>query len=128
MARGKAHSENTKAAVLAAILEGQGVGEIAKKYRLPKQTVSDLKKHLSEIEFGQVRTKKRENLTDLVESHLSASLKAATSLAQKCSTDQVWFGKQSASEIAALYGILSDKAIRLLEAAQAIYQPDAQES
>jgi hypothetical protein len=124
--RGKPHSETTKAAVLSAILEGQGVGEIAKKYKLPQQTVSSLKKKLTEIEFGEVRSKKRENLTDLVEGHLSESLKAATSLAKKCSTDNVWFREQSASEIAALYGTLSDKAIRLLEAAQAVYHPEAE--
>jgi hypothetical protein len=124
MARGKAHPTDIKAAVLAAILEGQGVGEIAKKYDLPKQTVSNLKKKLSDIELGQVGTEKSEKLIDLVEGHLSASLKAASNLAEKCSTDDVWIREQSASEIAALYGILSDKAIRILEAAQAVYQPE----
>lgn len=119
----KHHSEDTKAAVLAAILQGQGVGEIAKRYNLPKQTVSNLKKKLSEIELRQIGTEKRENLTGLIEGHLSASLKAATSLAEKCSTDDVWFREQSASEIAALYGTLTDKAIRILEAAQAATEP-----
>jgi len=116
--RGQKHSDETRGAALAALLEGQSVSAIAKKYKLPKATVSDLKRTLDSDEFEQVRTKKQEALATLIEGHLHASLKAATELAGQASNAS-WRDKQDADKLGVLYGILTDKAVRILEAAEA---------
>jgi transposase-like protein len=115
--RGKAHSDETKSAALAALLEGQGVSEVAKRYKLPKQTVSDLKASLGSEQFGQVRTKKEEALAELIETHLRNSLNAASNIAN-LTNNADWLTKQDAEKIGVFYGILTDKAVRILEAAE----------
>jgi hypothetical protein len=115
--RGKKHSDETKAEALAALMAGQGVSEVAKKYKLPHSTVSGLKKTLSSEQFDEVRRKKQESLAELIEGHLHASLKAATELAGQASNAD-WRNKQDADKLGVLYGILTDKAVRILEAAE----------
>jgi transposase-like protein len=115
--RGQRHSDKTRGEALAALLEGQAVSEVAKKYKLPKATVSDIKRSIDSEEFEQVRTKKQEALAELIEGHLHASLKAATELASQAS-DANWRFKQDADKLGVLYGILTDKAVRILEAAE----------
>src|SRR5215831_4402139 len=122
--RGRKHSEAVQAQVLAALLAGQGVNEVAQKYNLAKSTVSNIKNGLSSDDIERVRTQKTESLAALVESHLTESLKAATEIARKVRTDKQWFAKQSAQEVAILYGVLTDKAVRILEAAEASGQTD----
>lgn len=113
----KAHSEETRAQVIAALLAGQGVREISRQYNVPRSSVSRIKQALSSDEQGQIGTQKRERIAELVETHLVESLKAAASLAQKV-TNNDWFIKQNAADIGVLYGILTDKSIRILEAAE----------
>lgn len=115
--RGQKHSDETRSAALAALLEGQAVSEVARRYKLPKATVSDIKRHIDTEEFEQVRTKKQEALAELIEGHLHASLKAATELAGQASNAD-WRNKQDADKLGVLYGILTDKAVRILEAAE----------
>lgn len=111
-----AHSPETKAAVLAALMEGQGVNAVARAHGLDKSIVSRWKSELGTDRIQQIATEKKERLIDLVEDHLTASLKAATKLAGQADDDE-WRAKQPASEIAVFYGVLSDKAIRLIEIA-----------
>jgi hypothetical protein len=113
----KETSPEAKAEVIAALLAGQGVRETARKYNISRSTVSRLRNSLSQQELGQIETEKRERISDLVESHLTESLKAAASLAKKVTND-AWFSKQNAADIGVLYGILTDKAVRILEAAE----------
>lgn len=115
--RGKAHSDEVRAEVIAALLQGQGVTEVAERYKLPKQTVSDLKNEIAPAILGQVRTEKRERIGDLIEKHLRTSLESATGIAQKVNNSE-WVAKQNASDVAVLFGVLTDKAIRILEAAE----------
>jgi len=118
--RGKKHSDEVQAKVIAALLAGQGVAQVARQYKLPHSTVSRLKASLSEGQLDQVGREKRESLAQLIEDHLTESLKAATEIARKVSTDSEWFAKQSAQEVAILYGVLTDKSVRILEAAEAV--------
>jgi transposase len=111
-----AHSDETKAAVLAALLAGQGVNAIAKEYDLAKSVVSRWKNELAPEQVEQIGTQKRANLTSLVENHLATSLEAATTIADTVSKDTAWLKGQTASDVAVLYGVLTDKAIRILEA------------
>jgi hypothetical protein len=77
--------------------------------------VRNFKKKIDREQLAQVSAKKEENLTSLIEGHLTASLTAATQLAEN-TKDESWFAEQNAADIGVLYGILSDKAIRILEA------------
>lgn len=117
MARGKAHNDETRSAALAALLEGQGVSEVAKRYKLPESTVRDIKKSINSEKFAEVRAKKAESLASLIEAHLRASLEAASNIAGQTRNVQ-WLDKQSADDIAVFYGVLTDKAVRILEAGE----------
>lgn len=119
--RGQAHKDETRAQVIAALLAGQGVNEVSRQYSIPKATVSRIKNGLA---VEQLEHKK---LSDLVEEHLTESLKAATAIAQKVSND-AWFFKQNAADIGVLYGILTDKSIRILEAAESANAEGSAES
>ena len=115
--KGQAYSNEVRAEVIAALLAGQGVSEVSRRYKIPKATVSRLKNGLAVEQLEQIETGKKEKLSALIENHLTESLKAATTLAQKVSNDD-WFIKQNAADIGVLYGILTDKSIRILEAAE----------
>lgn len=110
--------DGTRAAVMSALLEGQGVTAVANDFNISKATVSRIKKEIDEGLLKQLETEKRKNIGELVGRHLETSLEAAATLAEKVSTNDTWFIKQSASDIAVLYGVLTDKAIRILEAAE----------
>lgn len=119
----KAHSPETKAAVLAALLAGQGVNEVAIAYHLDKATVSRWKKTIPDGQLQQVATEKRERLVDLIEAHLTASLKGATVAAGQVH-DGNWRARQSAENLAVFYGVLTDKSIRLLEIAGKVFSEE----
>lgn len=116
--RGQKRSDETRGQALAALLAGQGIAEVARKYKLPESTVRDIKRRIGTEEFAEVRAKKEEALAALIEGHLYASLKAATELAGQASNAN-WRDKQDADKLGVLYGILTDKAVRILEAAEA---------
>lgn len=115
--RGKAHSDEVRAEAIAALLAGLGVSEVARKYNLPKQTVSRLRADLGD-QLGQVGTENRARLDDLLLDALASNLAAQAAITEAVS-DENYIRGQDASAIAELYETLADKAIRLLEAAQA---------
>jgi hypothetical protein len=117
MARGKATSDEVRAQVMAALLAGQGVTEIAEERSLPHQTVSDLKRAL-EREFGELRPEKKDEIGELLTGYVRANLNALR-VQTEHAADTTWLKKQSASEVAVLHGVLADKLVRILEAAEA---------
>lgn len=124
--RGKAHSDETRGQALAALLEGQSVSEVARKYHLPKATVSGIKKSIGSEEFEQVRSKKQDSLAELIEGHLHASLQAAAHIATQAANAD-WRNKQDADKLGVFYGILTDKGIRILEAAENAQSNDSED-
>lgn len=113
--QGKPLSNETRATVLAALLTGQGVNEIAKAYNLPKSTVSRLKKAIPADKLEQVGMQKANELADLIARNLEASFKARENILRQ--TENVkWLNEQSAAELATLYGVAADKEFRVLEA------------
>lgn len=116
MSKNRSYSDETKAAVMAALLEGQSVSSVAREYKIPKGTVSNWKRKAKE-EAGGVqadRTQKKE-IGDLLIDYLQANLKALRAQAEVF-TDPVWLSKQGAAEAATLHGVMTDKAVRLIEA------------
>src|SRR5215831_4806541 len=112
MTRGAAHPAQLRAEAVAAVLAGQALTEVARRYRLSKQTVNEW----VQADPRTVRTDHQaraaqitDRLFDILNVHLdtlSAQLQAATRPA--------WLEKQSAAELAALVAVERDTTLRLL--------------
>ena len=113
------YSNEVKAAVMAALLEGQSISAVAKQYDIPKGTVSGWKqKALTPVADGGVvpdATQKRQAIGDLLIGYLETMLRTLTVQAKHFG-DVDWLKDQNANELAVLHGVATDKAIRLLEA------------
>lgn len=106
------YSDETRAAVMTALLTGQSVSSIAKQYNIPKGTVSNWKRSAG----GTVkRTQKTERIGELLIGYLQSNLEALSAQAEQFKNHD-WLRKQTASDAAVLHGVMTDKAIRLLEA------------
>lgn len=116
MARGKAHSPELRAQVLAALMAGQGVSEVAKQYGLDKGLVSRWRS------LQPVATKTDPDLEDLIGEYLRETL-ITLAVQQRHFRDPEWLAQQSASELGVLHGISVDKAIRILGAAERAGEP-----
>lgn len=106
------HSDETKAAVIAALLEGQSMRSVARNYDIPLGTVKGWK---SQHKNSKVITPKKERIGELLLEYLEANLTALRKQAEVF-TDPAWLAKQTASDAAVLHGVMTDKAVRLLEA------------
>ena len=114
--RGKKHSDDVRAQVMAALLAGQGVMEVASQYNLDASVVSRWKSAIPNDQLQVVATKKGERIEQLLFEYLTetlVTLKEQTILAR----ERDYVTKQPAGELAVLHGVMADKAVRLLEAA-----------
>lgn len=110
----KAHDEEVKAAVMAALLAGQSASEVARKYKISPSTVRNWK-HESKLS-DNIGHKKQERIGDLIIDNLEAALETTRAMLDGIFTDKQWLEKQDASALAVLYGVISDKTFRVLEA------------
>lgn len=109
------HSDETKAAVLAALLTGQSVSEVARAYELPEGTVKSWRSRAKSQTVATVATPKKENIGEMLIRYLEDNLIALRAQLVVFS-DPDWLRKQTAADAAVLHGVMTDKAIRLLEA------------
>ena len=103
------HDPDVRAACMAALLTGQGTTAVAAEYNLPLATVSRWRKE------ARRTAGKSDDIGALVRDYLRANLTALQAQATVFS-DPAWLKEQGASEAGVLHGIMTDKAIRLLEA------------
>ena len=115
--RGKAHSDEVKARVMAALLQGQGATEIAKQYELNEATVRNWKRSLEPARLTEVNEKKKDEFSELVATYLREVL-VTLSVQVRHARDPEWLKGQDAAGLGVFHGILTDKAIRILEAAE----------
>lgn len=108
MAR-KVYDPEVRAAAMAALLAGQGVNEVAREYRLPSSTVSRWKKEAREM------AGRSNDVGELLLAYLHTNLETLTAQAVAF-RDAKWLREQQADQVAVLHGVLTDKAVRLLEA------------
>lgn len=113
--QGKRISDEIRAQVIAALLQGQAVTEVAKEYRLPKSSVSRLKNEIPHTELEQVGTKKRLDIAENISNFLDEGFKAIINTL-KVTENVSWLNSQPASELATFIGVTSDKLFRILEA------------
>lgn len=108
------HDEQTKAAVMAALLTGQSISAAAKDYKIPIGTVkrwsADAKERLQ-----PVRNQKQERIGDLLIDNVEAALETTRAILDVIK-DPKWLRRQEASQVGVLYGIIQDKTYRILEA------------
>jgi transposase-like protein len=105
------HSEEIRAAVLAALLAGQGVAQIAAHYQIASRTVRNWRS----VHLAEIAGESRERIEGLCLAYLAANL--STLRAQlKVAGNERYLKNQPASELAALHGVIADKAFRILEA------------
>jgi len=71
------------------------------------------------MEHSRVEPQKLDELGELISDVLRANLRAVQVLAEHVVTEVEWRRKQPASDIAVLTGVLTDKAVRILEALEA---------
>ncbi len=108
------YSDETKAQVMAALLTGQSVSSVAREYNLPKGTVSAWRKRDLE-QVAADATQKGTPIDELLSEYLHESLITLREQA-KFFRNEKWLERQDASSTAVLHGVITDKAIRLLEA------------
>jgi transposase-like protein len=107
------YSNETKAAVIAALLEGQSQAFVAQEYKVPRSTIQGWKKAHDEQVAGNSGPKKE--IGTLLLEYLETNLNTLRVQAQFF-TDESWLRKQDAAALATLHGVMTDKAVRLLEA------------
>ena len=107
------YSDETRAQVMAALMAGQSIGQVSREYKIPKSTVSRWKNDPVPTDGTQKR-----DIGELILKYLQANLEALYSQA-KVFTDEKWLKKQEASQLAVLHGVMTDKAIRIIEAMDA---------
>ena len=112
MAR-REYSDEIKAQVMAALLAGQSIYEVAKTYKIPAGTVKSWRRNSRE--FRPVDPQKSSEIGELVLEYLRENLITLRAQVEHF-RDPKWLSRQDASELAVLHGVVTDKAIRLLEA------------
>ncbi len=111
----RAHPPEIKAQVLAALLAGQSVTQTAKDYDLNKSVVSRWRKAMSCDTLQLIATEKERTLDELLLEHVQENLKALSSLAKTFGNPE-WSKRQGAAELGVVFGIVSDKTVRILAA------------
>lgn len=113
------YSEEQRAAVMAALLAGQSVSQVAAEYRIPRGTVckwsaalADQRATAAEESRGSTKSG---DIGGLLMGYVAASLRSLTAqLAVFADPD--WLRSQDAGQLAVLHGVQTDKVVRLLEA------------
>lgn len=100
---------------MAELLAGHAVTKVAAKFKIPKQTVSRLKKEIPDEQLGQIETKKGERIAELISLNLELSFQAMNNIANQTANAQ-WLSKQNAHDLATLFGVTADKVFRVLDA------------
>lgn len=108
------HSDQVRAAVMAALLTGQSVTEAAKNHGIDRTVVGRWKQQLHSSPL-----KKSETIEALLLDYVRQNLMALQAQVEVAGRPE-YILKQSASELAVLHGVMADKMIRILAAFEPI--------
>lgn len=115
MSNGKSYPDETKAAVMAALLAGQSISSVAREYKIPKGTVSDWNKIAHEVGIQATQKKELKPIGDALIELLATEIQTLVEIS-KATRHVGWVHKQSAADLAVYTGVKHDKLIRMLEA------------
>lgn len=114
-------SQVKRAQIIASLLTGESCATVAREHAVSTRTVQRFKRALTRdqqrrIENARVENKQHQEseISRLVKQHLTGNLEAGRNLAN-ATKDANWLSQQSAGDLAILYGVLADKAFRILE-------------
>jgi hypothetical protein len=110
------YTPEVKAAVMAALMEGQSIREASRTTGVPKTTVQHWNEELRGM-VGRVPTvpsTKKGQINELLVDLLIAKLESLIALSEH-SGDKKWLQSQDASAVAMLLGVSDDKVMRMLE-------------
>ena len=111
------YSDDFKAEVMAVLLKGQSVSQVAREYDIPRSTVANWSSKARQTSVPVVTEEGEQDnevgvlLMDYLKRNLQALRVQATAF-----QDEQWLKEQSAAEAATLHGVMTDKAVRLMEA------------
>jgi transposase-like protein len=113
----KEYAPEVKAAVMAALMEGQTIRKAADDHGVSKSTVAAWSKEAEGIIAASVQfvpDTKKERIKELLIDLVIAKIESQIAINQH-THDKEWLMKQDASALAMLLGVGDDKLIRLLE-------------
>jgi hypothetical protein len=116
MPRGVAHPPELRAQVVAAVLAGSSIAQVAREFGLNKSLVATW------MERGEVRTVRTEKKTDLqllIVHYLDVGFRAMISQAEVFA-DPDYCRSQDADKLAIAHGVLGDKLAGVAATAQAL--------
>lgn len=122
MARGVPHDDQKRAAVVSALLEGQSVSQVSRDYNVSRASVIAWREAAG-LRSTPVEQEKRDEIGGLVADALRGYLTAVSVLTSR-THDEAWFNRQDAADVAVLIGVLTDKAVRILEAIESAEPAD----
>jgi hypothetical protein len=112
------HSDEVKAAVLAALACGTHPAELEQVYKVPAATIRKWKSDQKNAPVAIVATTRREEVGDLLVDFLKKAVRTLSVQVEHFG-NTTWLEKQTAAEAADLFGTVSDRTFRLLEALEA---------
>jgi hypothetical protein len=113
----KSHNKSTKTRVVALLLLGESVAHIHRQTRVAESTIREWRDALTDEQIAEIRANRGGIVADLLFDYLQENLRTLSAIARK-TADPKWLEKQEADKLAVLYGVMSDKSIRVLEAQQ----------
>lgn len=111
-----------KAKALALLAEGNNKTYIAKNLEVDLRTIT---RWANEAGYGpKFSQDMRDDVSMLTAKLLKTNLETLITLQERIGTDEEWFQKQNARDLAFLVGITTDKSIRVLEAIAPNYEDE----
>jgi transposase-like protein len=122
--RGRRHSDETRAAVMASLLAGQGITETARQYNIDASLIYRWRQQIPRDKVQQLQRQQHEHDFDKLLADYLAETLLTLRVQAEFFRNKEWLAKQDAHELAVLHGVATDKAIRLLEAVQLAHEPE----
>lgn len=119
--------EERKAGAFADLLSGASVTAVAARWGIHRNTVARWRAADPELSSSHFREDVQEDLSKLVVKHLQQQFTAQEAILAQAN-DAEWLSKQSARDLAVLFGVISDKQVRILEAATPTYSSVEEET
>lgn len=112
----KEYPPEVKAAVMAALMDGQTLRQIERVHGVPKSTVAAWGKETDGVTVSvrDILDTKKAQIKGLLVDLLIAKLESQIAIS-KHATDKSWLQNQDASALAMFHGVSDDKLVRLLE-------------
>lgn len=97
------------------LMLGMGVNEVARKYNLSAGIVSKWRKALGAEKHAEIQQYTGYNAAQRLVDHFEKQIAALDAIAEHA-LDKKWLSRQMADNVAALYGVISDKNWRMADA------------